>query len=117
NGSLGHREVYVVAQSENMNQHVVLRRRSQTFTVRNKIFQLVSAFAAAQLTPDVITKGDNRAQVSVREFGLEGRQLINENFTGRTQGIDIPFKIGFNPNRRAAMFWQNATLNLRHRSS
>jgi hypothetical protein len=64
-----------------------------------------------------MTKGNDRAQMGVREFGLEGGQLINERFTGRTQGIHIPFNIGFNPNRRAAMFWQNATLNLRHRSS
>ncbi len=100
-----------------MDQHVVLRGRRQAFAVRDKVFQLFGPFPTAQLTPDVMTERDHRAAVGIREFDLEGGQFIDKNFAGRTQGIDIPFNIGFDPNRRAAMFWQNATLNLRHRSS
>ena len=100
-----------------MDQDVILGGGRKTFAIRNKIFQLFCAFAAAQLTPDGIAKGNHRAQMGFGEFGLEGGQFINENFAGRAQGIHIPFDVGFNPNRRAAMFWQNATLNLRHRSS
>ncbi|MNP30994.1 hypothetical protein D3C76_1240960 [compost metagenome] len=106
-----------MTQREDMDQHVVLSRRGQAFTVRDKVFQLGCAFATAQLAPDVVAKSHHRAKMRIREFGLEGRQFIDKYFAGRTQGIHIPFHIGFNPNRRAAMFWQNATLNLRHRSS
>jgi hypothetical protein len=114
---LGNREVHIVAQRKDMDQHVKLRGRRQTFSVRDKIFQLFRPFTAAKLTPDVIAKGNDRTEVGIREFSLEGGQFIYENFTGRAQGIHIPFHIGFDPNRRAAMFWQNAALNLRHRSS
>ena len=100
-----------------MDEQIVLGGRRQTFAVRDKVLQLFRPFTAAQLTPYGIAKGDNGAEVRFRKFGLEGRQLINKRFTGRTQGIHVPFNIGFNPNRRAAMFWQNATLNLRHCSS
>ena len=47
----------------------------------------------------------------------KGCQFVGKCFTGRTQGVNFPFHVGFDPNRRAAMFWQNATLNLRHCSS
>ena len=117
NRSLSDRKVHVVTQGEDMDQNVILGGGRKTFAIRNKVFQLFCAFAAAQMTPDGAAKGDHRAQMGFGEFGLEGGQFINENFAGRAQGIHVPFDVGFNPNRRPAMFWQNATLNLRHRSS
>ena len=39
-----------------MDQDVILGGGRKTFAIRNKIFQLFCAFAAAQLTPDGIAK-------------------------------------------------------------
>ena len=46
-----------------MDQDVILGGGRKTFAIRNKIFQLFCAFAAAQLTPDGIAKGNHRAQM------------------------------------------------------
>lgn len=114
---LSDREIHIVTQRKNVDQHIVLGRRGQTFTVRDKVFQLFSPHSAAQGAPGVVAEGHDRTQMGIRECRLEGRQFIGERFAGTTQGINVAFYIRFNPNRRTAMLWQNATLNLRHHSS
>ena len=114
---LGDREVYVVTQRKNVDQHIELGGRRKAFTVARKIFQLFCPNAAAQSAPGVVTKGNHRTKMRVREFRFKSCQFVGKCFTGRTQGVNFPFHVGFDPNRRAAMFWQNATLNLRHCSS
>ena len=114
---LSDREVYVVTQRKNVDQHIELGRRRKAFTVARKIFQLFCPNAAAQSAPGVVTKGNHRTKMRVREFRFKSCQFVGKCFTGRTQGVNFPFHVGFDPNRRAAMFWQNATLNLRHCSS
>ncbi len=116
-GRLRNGEVHVMAQRENMDQYVILGGRRQAFTVRDKVLQLFRAHAAAQFAPGVVAKSDYRAQMRIREFRFKGCQLIGKCFAGRSQSLNITFYVGFNPNRRTAMFWQNATLNLRHCSS
>ncbi|CSE29430.1 Uncharacterised protein [Shigella sonnei] len=100
-----------------MDQHIELGGRRKAFTVARKIFQLFCPNAAAQSAPGVVTKGNHRTKMRVREFRFKSCQFVGKCFTGRTQGVNFPFHVGFDPNRRAAMFWQNATLNLRHCSS
>jgi hypothetical protein len=99
-----------------MDKHVELCGRRQTFTQRCKILQLLRAFAAAQLTPDIMPKGNNRAEGRIREFACSVASLsINTRQPSRRALIAC--HIRFNPNRRTAMFWQYAALNLRHHSS
>lgn len=45
-----------------MDQDVILGGGRKTFAIRNKVFQLFCAFAAAQLTPDGVAKGNHRAR-------------------------------------------------------
>ncbi len=82
-----------------------------------KTLAVIGPNAAAQSAPGIVTKGNHRTKMRVREFRFKSCQFVGKCFTGRTQGVNFPFHVGFDPNRRAAMFWQNATLNLRHCSS
>jgi hypothetical protein len=58
-----------------MDKHVELCGRRQTFTQRCKILQLLRAFAAAQLAPDIMPKGNNRAEGRIREFACSVASL------------------------------------------
>ena len=56
-------------------------------------------------------------EAGFRELRLKGRDFISEGFTALTQRVAIALRFRFQSNGGAAMFRQNAALNLRHLSS
>jgi hypothetical protein len=61
-----------------------------------------------------MTKGHYRPEIGLSKGELEVSQLIGKNFTAFAQGVNVAPYVRFDPNRRPAVFWQNAALNLRH---
>ncbi len=79
-----------------------LGRRRKAFTVARKIFQLFCPTpplrARQVLLPKATTAPRSRPGISLQKLPVY-RQM----FYWPTQGVNFPFHVGFDPNRRAAI--------------
>lgn len=76
-----------------MDQDVILGGGRKTFAIRNKVFQLFCAFAAAQLTPDGIAKGNHRAQMGFGEFGPKVASLSTKTLLAARRASTSPLTL------------------------
>ncbi len=74
--------------------------RRKAFTVARKIFQLFAPTpplrARQVLLPKATTAPDARPGISLQKL-----PVCRQMFYCRTQGVNFPFHVGFDPNRRA----------------
>ncbi len=115
---LGHGEIHIVTQRENVDQHVMLRRGREPFTERRKVFQLRCAVILRQRPPKGVAERHDNAKIRLGKLRLKGRDFIGENFTRRAQRLTLAFlNARLKPDSRTTMLRQNAALNHRHHSS
>ncbi|MNE54315.1 hypothetical protein D3C80_1490860 [compost metagenome] len=111
---LGQREVNIMTQGLNMDQQVALGGRCQPFAERGEWLQLFGALTAGQVMPNVIAKGNHRAQMRIGELLLQLGQRLAKLLAALTKFGKFALYRGFHKNGETAVFQQNAALNLCH---
>ncbi|SVK47834.1 Uncharacterised protein [Acinetobacter baumannii] len=111
---LRQREVDVVAQRLDVDQHIALGGRRQPFAERRERLQLCRALAAGEIVPDVVAESDHRAEARIGELLLQLAQRLTKLFAALAQIGEFALYAGFHKNGETAVLQQNAALNLCH---
>lgn len=111
---LRQREVDVVTQRLNVDQHIALGGRCQPFAERRERLQLFRALAVGKIVPNVIAEGDHRAEARIGKLLLQLAQRLTKLFAALAQVGEFALYGGFHKNGETAVLQQNAALNLCH---
>lgn len=92
---LRQREVDVMAQRLDVDQHIALGGRRQPFAERRERLQLLRALAAGEIVPNVVAESDHRAEACIGELLLQLAQRLTKLLAALAQVGEFALYAGF----------------------